>query len=87
MKLRIRGNSIRLRLKRSEVDRLAAGDKLVEETQFPASVLSYSLELSDADDMLARFENGSIEITMPRKIIPEWADTSPSVQEGGAASS
>jgi hypothetical protein len=75
MKLRIRGNSIRLRLKRSEVDRLAVGDKLVEETQFPASVLSYSLELSDADDMLARFENGSIEITMPRKIIPEWADT------------
>jgi hypothetical protein len=75
MKLRIRGNAIRLRLKRGEVDRLAAGNTLVEETQFPGSKLSFSLELSDADDMLASFDNGSIAISMPREIIPEWADT------------
>ena len=75
MKLRIRGNSIRLRLKRGEVDDLAAGTTLVEETQFPGSTLSYSLGLSDSDDMLASFDNGSIAISMPREIIPEWADT------------
>ena len=75
MKLRIRGNSIRLRLKRGEVDSLAAGTTLVDETQFPESKLSYSLGLSDSDDMLASFDNGSIAISMPREIIPEWADT------------
>jgi hypothetical protein len=75
MKLRIRGNSIRLRLKRGEVDSLARGTRLVEETQFPGSTLSYSLGLSDSDDMLANFDNGSIVISMPREIIPEWADT------------
>jgi len=75
MKLRIRGNSIRLRLKRGEVDRLAAGMTLVEETHFPGSTLSYSLELSNNDDMLASFDNGAIAISMPREIIPEWADT------------
>jgi hypothetical protein len=75
MKLRIRGNSIRLRLKRGEVDRLAAGNKLIEETEFPGSVFSYSLELSDNEDMVASFSNGRIEICMPREIIPEWADT------------
>ena len=75
MKLRIRGNSIRLRLKRGEVDRLAAGETLVEETQFPGATLSYSLGLSDSDDMLASFNNGSIAISMPKEIIPEWADT------------
>ena len=75
MKLRIRGNSIRLRLKRGEVDRLAAGNKLVEETEFPGSAFSYSLELSDNEDMVASFDNGRIEISMPREIIPEWADT------------
>jgi len=75
MKLRLRGNSIRLRLKRGEVDRLAAGSTLVEETQFPGSALSYSLGLSDNDDMLASFDNGSIAISMPKEIIPEWADT------------
>jgi hypothetical protein len=75
MKLRIRGNSLRLRLKRGEVDRLAAGNKLVEETEFPGTVFSYSLELSDNEDMAASFDNGRIEISMPREIIPEWADT------------
>ena len=75
MKLRIRGNSLRLRLKRGEVDRLAAGNKLVEETEFPGTVFSYSLELSDNEDMVASFDNGRIEISMPREIIPEWADT------------
>jgi uncharacterized protein DUF7009 len=75
MKLRIRGNSLRLRLKRGEVDSLAAGNKLVEETEFPGSAFSYSLELSDNEDMLASFDNGRIEVSMPREIIPEWADT------------
>ena len=75
MKLRIRGNAIRLRLKRGEVESLAAGEKLVEETKFPGSVFSYSLELSDNEDMMASFEGGQIVITMPREIIPEWADT------------
>jgi hypothetical protein len=75
MKLRILGNSLRLRLKRGEVDRLAAGNKLVEETEFPGTVFSYSLELSDNEDMVASFDNGRIEISMPREIIPEWADT------------
>ena len=75
MKLRIRGNSLRLRLKRGEVDRLAAGNKLVEETEFPGTVFSYSLELSDNEDMVASFDSGRIEISMPREIIPEWADT------------
>ena len=75
MKLRIRGNSLRLRLKRGEVESLAAGNKLIEETEFPGSVFSYSLELSDNEDMVASFSNGRIEISMPREIIPEWADT------------
>ena len=75
MKLRIRGSSLRLRLKRGEVDRLAAGNKLIEETEFPGSVFSYSLELSDNEDMMASFSDGRIEISMPREIIPEWADT------------
>ncbi len=75
MKLRVRGNSIRLRLKRNEVERLAAGNRLVEETDFPESAFSYSLELSDGEDMHASFENGSIAVSLPREILPEWVDT------------
>ncbi len=40
MKLRNRGDSIRLRLKRGEVAQVAAGKSIVEETHFPGSVLT-----------------------------------------------
>ena len=44
MKLRIRGDTVRLRLKRSEVERIAAGDSIAEQTHFPGTVLTYRLE-------------------------------------------
>jgi len=75
VKLRIRGDSIRLRLKKVEVAQLAAGEALVDETHFPGAVFSYRLELSDDDDMHASFADGNLRISMPREIIPEWADT------------
>ncbi len=40
MKLRIRGDSIRLRRKRGEVAQVAAGKSIAEETHFPGSVLT-----------------------------------------------
>ncbi len=76
MKLRIRGDSVRLRLKKGEVDRLASGETIVETTRFPGADFTYSLGLSDDhDDMVAQFDNGGLAITMPREIIPEWAET------------
>ncbi len=42
MKLRIRCDSLRLRLKRGEVAQVAAGKSIVEETHFPGSVLTYA---------------------------------------------
>ncbi len=75
MKLRIRGNAIRLRLKRSEVEQLAAGNKINDRTEFPHSVFGFSLDLSENDDMLASFENGTIAVSMPRVVVPEWAGT------------
>ena len=75
MKLRIRGNSIRLRLKRSEVDRLAAGTSIVEQTHFPDSVLTYRLNVCDTNVISARFDNGSLVVSLPRSNALEWAGT------------
>ena len=75
MKLRIRGNSIRLRLKRSEVDRLAAGTSIVEQTHFPDSVLTYRLNVCDTNVISARFDNGSLVVSLPRSNALDWAGT------------
>lgn len=75
MKLRFRGDSIRLRLKRSEVDQIVAGTGIVEETHFPNSVLVYRLEVSESGEMAANFENGSLVISLPKSQVLDWAST------------
>ena len=75
MKLRIGGDTIRLRLKRGEVDRIAAGNSIVEETHFPDSVLTYRLDVCDNKDITASFDNGSLVISLPKSKALDWAGT------------
>jgi len=73
MKLRIRENTIRLRLKRSEVEQLALGRSIVEQTCFPESVLTYRLEASTDGRASASFDGGNLEIRLPAPEIVQWA--------------
>ncbi len=75
MKLRIRGDSMRLRLKRSEVDQLAAGTSIVEETHFPGAVLTYRVDVSEEGDFLATFDNGILLVSLPKSKVLDWANT------------
>ncbi len=75
MKLRIRGDSIRLRLKRGEVDQLAAGTSIVEETHFPGSILTYRLSASENDTISASFDNGDLSVSVPTSNALDWAST------------
>lgn len=76
MKLRIRGNSIRLRLGQSEVRRLNT-DGLVEESVnfgiLPAEHLTYALIASADAKVSARFAEGRIAVSVPKDIIRQWA--------------
>ncbi len=73
MKLRIRGDSLRLRLKRGEVDQLAAGTSIVEETHFPGSVLTFRLDVSNNNPTSANFDNGSLVVCLSKSRVLEWA--------------
>jgi len=73
MKLRIRGNSVRMRLKVGEVEVVGAGGRIEEKTQFPGSALTYSLEVADIAKMEAQFSDGNLLVTLPRKAAEEWA--------------
>jgi hypothetical protein len=75
MKLRIRGDSIRLRLKRGEVDQLAAGTSIVEETHFPGAILKYRLDVSENGGISATFGNGSLVVSLPIPKVLDWAAT------------
>ena len=75
MKLRISGESIRLRLKISEVDRIAAGESIVEKTHLPDSTLTYSLEVSETEGFSAEFRDGNLVVTLPKADAEKWAST------------
>jgi len=76
MKLRIRANTIRLRLTRSEVDQLGRGDTVEESTAFPdGAVLKYSIEPGDGYAAGLQF-NGSevtVRVNVDSQAATDWA--------------
>jgi hypothetical protein len=77
MKLRIRGDSVRLRLTRSEVARLADGATVEEATHFPGgTVLRYALlSRAGAASVGAGFAAGLLTVEVPEHAARHWATT------------
>ena len=75
MKLRIKGDTLRLRLSRTEVARLASDGAVAETTHFPGNgVLQYAVRQdAGAKAISARAGNGSIEILLPNNMAAAWA--------------
>ena len=73
MKLRIRGDSIRLRLKRGEVDRVASGVSIEEHTHFAGSTLTCRLEACDDTEFSACFVDDTIVVRVPNTNVSVWA--------------
>jgi Family of unknown function (DUF7009) len=74
MKLRFRGNSVRLRLNQSEVRKLAAGNALEEQVHFPDSApVSYALLLTPDGPAQASFREGAIRVLAPENDVRQWA--------------
>lgn len=74
MKLRIRGNSVRFRLTRGELDALRDSGRVEEHTEFPFSgTLTYAVCVDDAANALAAsFENAELRVTLPRALLNCW---------------
>jgi hypothetical protein len=79
MKLRIKGNSIRLRLGRSEVAGLAKTGIVEESTIFdPAGLhrLTYQLvATSEVDVVTASFRENALTVRVPTELANAWATT------------
>ena len=77
MKIRIRDNSIRLRLTRGEVETIHADGVVSATTGFPGSrTFRYSLESSPASVSPAAFySENEIRIRLPETVVLAWATT------------
>lgn len=75
MKIRIKGNSLRYRLTKTDVNCLCTKGYLEEKTSFGNSELTYALQLNNSDDLSATFENNKITLFMPQAMAKEWLET------------
>jgi hypothetical protein len=76
MKLRIKGNTIRFRLTKSEVAYFSEKKFIQESTNLGKRIFSYGMKASDAIDKIgAEYENDGITITIPTALAKSWTDT------------
>ncbi len=76
MKLRIKGNSIRLRLLRSEVEWLCAAGVVSDEVRFGTATdqaLKYSIAASDGvEEVTVQFTDNQILVLLPESVAMDW---------------
>jgi hypothetical protein len=74
MKLRIHGNSVRLRLSRTDMQTFAQTGLVEDAIQFaPESRLSYALQCAPSvEEVQVHYEHGVITILIPVNVAREW---------------
>ena len=73
MKLRIKGNSLRIRLTRTEVEKFVNTGYLEEQTSFLENKFTYALQSrNDINQMSALFDQNKISIFVPAKLLADW---------------
>lgn len=76
MKLRLRGNSIRLRLEQHEIKALVASGQVTEQLQMGAlGLFEYSLVLAEEDKFEAGFKGNRLSIKIPANQARHWGET------------
>jgi Family of unknown function (DUF7009) len=75
MKIRIKGNSLRYRLTRPEVQGFSETGLVEERVNFGAVALTYALCKTDARELSAGFANNRIVLYLPAAFIDEWVHT------------
>jgi hypothetical protein len=78
MKLRIKGNSMRLRISPSEMKRLLSAERIEEVIHFgpePDAKLTYALEQAPSkDDITVRYRPQEVTVVLSTENARNWAD-------------
>jgi len=77
MKLRIKGDSLRIRVTQAELQDLTTQGRVEERIHFaPGRALAYRLSVDPkASQLTAHFDQDVIEVRLPEKSAREWSDT------------
>lgn len=83
MKLRIRGNSLRLRVSRTELQRIAEEGSAEDTIRFaPGTQWTYGIEVSPGGEVAARFGAQALRVVLPKARVERWLDDQEVAIEG-----
>jgi hypothetical protein len=73
MKLRIRGNSLRMRVSKTELAKIAETGKVEDTVRFSSEQsLRYSIEVRPTGAVTATFADAAIVVTLPKSRLDLW---------------
>lgn len=76
MKIRIKGNSVRLRLSRPEMELFEKEGYLEEKTEFPDNTFCYAIQkLFEGHSLDASFTGQKLTVFVPKAVTQEWVHT------------
>ena len=74
MKLRIDGSSVRIRVRKSEVQRFAESGTVSECLAFPGGrTLTFALQAANVPEPCVVFDGGSLVVSLPHSVAMHWA--------------
>jgi hypothetical protein len=74
MKIRIRGNTIRIRLEEDEISKISTGETVVSTTVFsPLDRLIFSVSKWNLSVFGAEMKDGTSHISIPSNMLESWA--------------
>lgn len=75
MKIRIKGNTLRYRLSKTDINTLTTNSYIEESINFGQNRLVYAMQSKAEGNLSASFENNKITLYMPQEMINEWSKT------------
>lgn len=73
MKLRIRGNSVRIRVSQPELAQIAKDGSAEDKVQFsPANELRYRVDVKPTGAVEAEFHGALLRVTLPKAEVERW---------------
>ena len=75
MKLRFEKNSLRLRVRKSDVDALKHQGFVKESVEIPGNVFAYELRISDVAEPQALFKDNAVVASISPGMTTEWLNT------------
>ena len=73
MKIRIKGNSVRLRITKPEVDSIAKGEIILEKVEFPVNTFQYQIGSGLSSSI--SFRDGMIEVQVASSVLKNWSNS------------